>query len=146
MTEVDFHFNVPDKLLYACRFLRKATHRGVPVAVTAPADVLKQLDALLWTFSVHEFVPHALATDEAHVKAASPVLLCESATDSTHRQILLNLDEQVPAGFEQFDRVIEIVSEADMSDRQFARVRWKHYASTGLKLTRHDIATKKATE
>jgi DNA polymerase III subunit chi len=146
MTELDFHFNVPDKLLYACRFLRKATHRGVPVAVTAPADVLKQLDALLWTFSAHEFVPHAMATDEAHVKASSPVLLCESATQASHRQILLNLSDQVPAGFEQFERVIEIVSEADMTDRQAARGRWKQYASTGLKLTRHDIAIKKATE
>lgn len=85
MTEVDFHFNVPDKLIYACRFLRKAIHRGVPVVVTAPTDVLKQLDVLLWTFSVHEFVPHALATDEAHVKSASPVLLCESATEASHR-------------------------------------------------------------
>ena len=146
MTDVDFHFNVPDKLIYACRFLRKATHRGVPVVVTAPADVLKQLDVLLWTFSAHEFVPHALVTDEAHVKAASPVLLCESATEATHRQVLLNLGDQVPTGFEQFERVIEIVSEVDMSDRQFARGRWKHYANTGLKLTRHDIATKKATE
>ena len=146
MTEVDFHFNVPDKLVYACRFLRKASHRGVPVAVTAPVDVLRQLDVLLWTFSAHEFVPHAMATDEVHVKAASPVLLCELATEAAHRQILLNLGDLVPAGFEQFERVIEIVSEEDMSDRHAARGRWKHYASTGLKLTRHDIATKKASE
>jgi DNA polymerase-3 subunit chi len=146
MTAVDFHFNVPDKLVYACRFLRKANHRGVPVAVTATADILKQLDVLLWTFSAHEFLPHALATDEAHIKAASPVLLCESATAAPHRQVLLNLGDYVPAGFDQFERVIEIVSEGDMSDRQCARGRWKHYASIDLKLTRHDIATKKATE
>lgn len=146
MTEVDFHFNVPDKLIYACRFLRKAIHRGVPVVVTAPTDVLKQLDVLLWTFSVHEFVPHALATDEAHVKSASPVLLCESVTEASHRQVLLNLGDPVPTGFEQFERVIEIVSEVDMSDRQCARERWKYYASIDLKLTRHDIATKKATQ
>ena len=28
MTEVDFHFNAPDKLGYACRLLRKAVANG----------------------------------------------------------------------------------------------------------------------
>ena len=28
MTEVQFHFNVPDRLVYACRLLRKALRSG----------------------------------------------------------------------------------------------------------------------
>jgi DNA polymerase III subunit chi len=146
MTEVDFHFNVPDKLVYACRFLRKATTRGVSVVVVAPTEILKQFDVLLWTFSPHEFVSHASVADENYVKAASLVLLCESAMQTSRRQILLNLGDQVPIGFEQFERLIEIVSEANLSDRQLARERWKHYASMTLKVTRHDISTKKAIQ
>ena len=34
MTEVEFHVNVPDRLQYACRLLRKACRKGVRVAVT----------------------------------------------------------------------------------------------------------------
>src|SRR2546430_15615154 len=61
MTEVQFHFNVPDRLLYACRLLRKALRSGASgVAVTAPAPTLATLDRLLWTFDPQEFIPHVL--------------------------------------------------------------------------------------
>lgn len=146
MTQVDFHFNVPDKLLYACRLLRKATGRGVPVLVTAPQDVLKQLDGLLWGFSAHDFVPHATVSDSASVQAASSILLTESISDPPHRKALLNLGDNTPLGFERFERLIEIVSQDDMQDRQLARGRWKHYASLGLVPTRHDIATRETAE
>lgn len=146
MTQVDFHFNVPDKLHYACRLLRKATGRGVSVLVTAPTEVLNQLDVLLWTFSPHDFVPHARSSDPAPVRAASPILLSESIADAPHRQALLNLGDAIPTGFEQFARLIEIVSQDDMQDRQRARGRWKHYASLGIEPTRHDIALKETAE
>ena len=44
MTEVAFHFNVPDKLNYICRLLRKATQAKARVVVSGPADALKTLD------------------------------------------------------------------------------------------------------
>ncbi len=146
MTQVDFHFNVPDKLLYACRLLRKATGRGVPVLVTASDAVLKQLDGLLWSFSAHDFVPHATLSDSASVQVASSILLTETITDLPHNKALLNLGDTVPPGFDRFERLIEIVSQDDMQDRQLARGRWKHYASLGLVPTRHDIAIKETTE
>ena len=51
MTEVTFHFNVPDKLGYACRLLRKAYAAGGPVGVVAPPDTLRALDTALWSSS-----------------------------------------------------------------------------------------------
>ena len=141
MREVAFHFNVPDRLGYACRLLRKAAAGGAQVAVTAPPEVLRQLDTLLWTFSQTDFVPHALATAEAAVRAASPILLCTAAQEAPHRQVLLNLGDDVPSGYEEFERLIEIVS-AQGEDRQNARARWKHYTELGLPLTRHDQAAK----
>jgi DNA polymerase-3 subunit chi len=56
---------------------------------------------------------------------------------------LVNLGEQVPAGFERFERVIEVVS-LDEQDRQMARSRWKHYAEHGYAITRHDLNLKEA--
>ena len=34
MTEITFHFNAPDKMDYACRFLRKAYNLQARVMVT----------------------------------------------------------------------------------------------------------------
>lgn len=141
MTEVAFHFNAPDKLAYACRLLRKAVANGSRVVVTAPADDLKQLDTLLWTFSQLDFVPHALQIGDARVVAASPVILSESVANAPHQQVLLNLGPQVPEGFERFERLIEVVS-LDEADRELARSRWKHYADRGYAITRHDLNLK----
>lgn len=141
MTELAFHFNAPDKLAYACRLLRKAVGSGARVVVTAPADTLQRLNGLLWTFSQLDFIPHAMASDPESVRAASPVLLAERLQGLPHRQVLVNLGEQVPAGFEQFERLIEVVS-LDDEDRQLARGRWKHYSDLGHAITRHDLALK----
>lgn len=141
MTEVAFHFNAPDKLAYACRLLRKAVGSGARVVVTAPGEALARLNGLLWTFSQLDFIPHAVASDPDHVRAASPVLLTEALRGLPHRQVLLNLGVQVPDGFEQFERVIEVVA-LDDEDRQLARGRWKHYTDQGYGITRHDLALK----
>jgi len=45
----------------------------------------------------------------------------------------------VPGGFEQFERLIEVVT-SDAQDRFQARQRWKHYADRGYAITRHDLA------
>ncbi|SDP79514.1 DNA polymerase III, chi subunit [Rhodoferax sp. OV413] len=141
MTEVAFHFNAPDKISYACRLLRKATRQGARVVVTGAADMLQQLDAALWSFSATDFVAHSLATDDATVLAASPVLLLESVLEAPHQQVLLQLGDAVPAGFERFERLIEVVT-LDEDDRALARQRWKHYASRGYAVQRKDLELK----
>jgi DNA polymerase-3 subunit chi len=55
-----------------------------------------------------------------------------------HQQVLLNLDAPVPAGFERFERLIDIVTD-DEADRQDARARWRHYADRGYAITRHQF-------
>lgn len=138
MTDVAFHFNVPERLGYACRLLRKAVAAGSRVMVIAPADTLQMLDEKLWTFSATDFVPHCRADAPAQVRDQSPVVLAESAVDAPFQDILLNLGASVPEGYEAFARVIEVVTH-DEDDRQQARVRWKSYAGAGLNLTRHDL-------
>lgn len=142
MTEVTFHFNVPDKLAYACRLLRRAAGAGARVVVTGEEELLRSLDVELWTFSPLEFIPHChAASADPQVLAASPVVLSDSARGTPHQQVLVNLGGRVPEGFERFERLNELVS-VDDEDRQQARARWKHYADRGYAIKRHDVATR----
>jgi DNA polymerase III subunit chi len=143
MTEVAFHFNAPERLTYACRLLRKAYAAGAQVVVTGDERTLDQLNTVLWSFAPLEFVPHASTHDTAAVLYASPVVLAAQLQELPHRQVLVNLGAQVPAGFEQFERVIEVVSASD-ADRSAARTRWKHYAERGYDIQRHDLGTRTA--
>lgn len=138
MTEIAFHFNVSDKLAYSCRLIRKAYASGVKVLVTAETPDLVMLDELLWTFSAAEFIPHALLNRENSLAVAqTPVLLTQAPDACPHHQVLVNLSQGLPATFERFERLIEVVS-SEKEDRLAARARWKHYADRGYVLERHD--------
>ena len=140
MTEIEFHVNVPDKLHYSCRLLRKAYRSGARAVVTAEPELLKQLDQLLWTFSATEFLPHCDSHALAHNLAATPILLAEQLQACPADSVLINLGQQPPANFERFQRFIEVASDAS-DDILAARVRWKHYKDRGYALRRHDLPT-----
>lgn len=143
MTEITFHFNTPDKLNYAVRLLRKAVKSGARVVVSGADDQLAQLDALLWSFSPEDFFAHGFHDASPEIVSASPVLLGLPASfapsSSLVHPVLVNLGVPVPNGFERFERLIELVGR-DPDDRLPARDRWKHYASRGYELKRHDVA------
>lgn len=143
MTKIAFHFNVGDQVDYACRLLRKAVSSGAKVVVLGLPGTLQQLDAALWSFSAPDFVPHCFQDSEASLVSASPVILAASISSPPHRQVLLNLGNLLPDGFEQFERVIEVVG-LDDADRLGARSRWKQYTDRGYNITRHDRANKSA--
>ena len=130
-----------DRLSYACRLLRKATRKGAKVAVTAPAPTLSALDRVLWTFDPTDFVPHVRlgpGATPAPRLSPTPIWLLDNPADAPQRDVLLNLGRDVPAGFESFERIIEIVT-TDDDERAAARERWKHYASRGYAITRHEV-------
>lgn len=143
MTEVAFHFNAPDKLGYACRLLRKAVGTGARVMVTGETGTLRELDVALWTFAPLEFLPHCYGEATPAALAATPVVLAESVRAAPHQQVLVNLGGTVPEGFERFERLIEVVTEAE-DDRLDARRRWKHYADRGYAIKKHDVAARPA--
>jgi DNA polymerase-3 subunit chi len=143
MTDIAFHFNTPDKLAYGCRLLRKIYLSGAKVAVTAEAAVLAELDTLLWTFSAADFVPHCTSEAPSATLARTPVVLAASPSRHTQHAILVNLGHGLPAGFEGFERLIEVVS-LSPEDAQAGRSRWKHYAAHGYALKRHDLAHRAA--
>jgi len=104
MTEIAFHVNAPDKLDYACRFLRATQKKSANVLVLGQIDALKSLSSKLWAMSTTEFLPHCLADAPAEVIAHSPIVLsAELLTSATESQVLLNLGASLPVGFERFE-------------------------------------------
>jgi len=138
MSEVAFHFNVPDRLAYICRLSRKAVGAGATLLITGPAELLLPLDRLLWTFAPQEFIPHCRSGATATQRALSPVVLAQSAQDRMDRSALVNLHEEVPEGALAFPRIIEVVG-LDETERQLARQRWRSYTQLGCPIVRHDI-------
>lgn len=138
MTGIAFHFNAPDKLGYACRLLRKAWSQRARIVVTGEDAQLRDLDRQLWTFSALDFLPHCLADAPPDQVARTPIVLARAPADSPHQQVLVNLGDTVPEGFERFERLIEVVSQ-DAQDRDGARARWRHYAGRGYEIQRRDL-------
>ncbi len=141
MTRVSFHFNVPQRLVYACRLLRKATRQNARVTVTGEARALDELDRALWSFEPTEFIPHVRLHEGETLSERlreTPVCLTVDPARAPHHGVLVNLGLEPPAGFESFERLIEIVS-TDEADRTAARARWKHYAARGYEIEKHEV-------
>jgi DNA polymerase-3 subunit chi len=132
MTEIDGHYNMPDKLGYACRLLRKAVGaHGARLVVLGDDATLDAIDQSLWAMQPAEFIAHCRDGDAPHVVARSPVVLTErGAAALPGRPILLNLGAEPPEHFERFERLIDIVG-SDEADKQAGRARWRHYKSQG---------------
>ena len=138
---VAFHFNVPDKLLYACKLVRKLQRVGMPLVVSADAGTAAELSERLWAFGGGvQFLAHRHADATPAVLQASPTVLAQQLGDGLpHHKVLLNLQADMPVGFERFERVIEVVSAQDEEDRNTARQRWRAYQAAGHAIERHDL-------
>lgn len=131
-TRVDFHSQIADKMAYACRLIRKARAAQCRIVVLADkASDLTELDQALWTFSRADFLPHALALDPN--AQHTPILLTEDlAQAGQHKDLLINLGHNFPAGYQEFQRVIELVSKEE-HDAQAGRKRFRQYQQDGIK-------------
>ncbi len=138
MTRIDFHVNAPDRLLYACRLVRKAWRSGQRVVVCCddPAR-LAAFDTALWTFAPEEFVPHVMASDP--LASETPVVLSASGEAAPWHDVLVNLGDGPPAGFSRFGRLLEVVGD-DGRDRDLGRARYRFYRDRGYPLGTHDVA------
>ncbi|MEB2332035.1 MAG: DNA polymerase III subunit chi [Nitrosomonas sp.] len=139
MTQIDFYTGAADRLLIACRLCAKAVQQGLKTVVHVPDERLAgQFDKLLWTFTPTGFVPHCrvdnkLADVTPVIMNSRPVLMEAGCFD-----VLLNLDADVPPGFEQFPRVVEIVDETEDGKLQ-ARKRYRHYQEQGHDVRHHRL-------
>ncbi len=132
--EIDFHINVDDAVLYACRVTRKALRLKMTVGVYCddPAT-LDDFARRLWAFDATGFYPHVAATDP--LASQTPVVFSGNAQALFGRDMLVSLgaspiDNQdlIANGVK---RVIDIVTN-DESQKALARRRFKYYREAGF--------------
>jgi len=140
MTRIDFHTNVPDKIAYACRLVRKAyAARNRIVLMTDDMEQLADLDEALWGFSGVDFLPHVLSNDP--LAPETPIVLaCSDDAELPHSDLLVNLSRRTPAIFPRFQRVIEVVS-SEETDAAAGRKRYVSYKQQEHQPT-HFVANK----
>jgi DNA polymerase-3 subunit chi len=138
MTRIDFHSNVPDKINYTCRLIRKARAADCRIIVfDSDRAQLDLLNEALWTFSGSDFLPHVLLDDP--LMAQTPIILTENDSATfPHQELLINLTQSVPSDFARFARIIEVIS-TEQKDTVAGRERYRHYQQQGISLT-HTIA------
>ncbi|HVK95789.1 MAG TPA: DNA polymerase III subunit chi [Noviherbaspirillum sp.] len=136
MTRIDFHSNVPDKIAYTCRLVRKACAANCKIVLlTGGKTDLMALDQALWTFSELDFLPHVMAGDP--FAESTPVILTDREdVDLPHHHVLINLSTTPPAHFARFERMLEVIS-SDEADTLAGRERYRFYQQRGYPLTHH---------
>lgn len=139
MQKVDFHFNVPDRLRYACSVAKTVLHRKLRLAVwTSDADRLGRLDALLWSYSDLAFLPHVAP---GHRLAPDTPILLSTRLEELEGDVLLLLDDALPpdwqTAFERFPRIIDVVS-TKPDELQASRARYRAYKAAGVELAAYD--------
>ncbi len=142
MTAIQFHFNVSDRLAYACRLLRKALRTVSGISVLGEAEELARLNRQLWTFEPAEFLPHLLLRTGAPPAAQGDItplwLLTDLVLSPPQHSVLVNLGAAPVSGFDRFARLVEVVS-TQANDREAARSRWRHYAALGYAIEKFEV-------
>ena len=137
MTQVDFYQLKSDKfdiMSMACALCTKAYQQNQKVlALTNNRQQTEKLDQLLWTQQENSFIPHDIEEQENIV---SPVLIRHEADPRGERQILINLNQEIPVYFAQFERVIELISDENL---EVARSHYRHYQERGYEIRHHKI-------
>lgn len=96
------------------------------------------IDDLLWTWKQGSFIPHEIHTDQSPPDC--PIVISHNTDLKTDMQdVLINMANEIPLFFSQFDRVTEIVDQ-DEENRQSARKRYRFYQDRGYPLESHEIA------
>ncbi len=141
MPRIDFYV-LPDqrdngRALLACRLADKAYKLGHTVYILTASDArAAALDDLLWTFRQDSFIPHErypLVGEEG-----SPVLVGAALAVEVNAQVLINFTDELPEGFERFERVVELV---DQNPEVLARSRerFRQYRERGCAPETHKL-------
>lgn len=141
MTRIDFYFNAPAKAEVARRLAAKTFQAGQRALVYSrqPARC-EELDGLFWTARQLSFLPHVRC---GHALAAeTPILIGDDPDQLASADVLINLEDETPAFFGRFERVMEIVT-TDPADRERARARLRFFRERGYAVETHDLAAAK---
>lgn len=139
MQKVDFHYNVANRLRYACLVARTVLRRNLRLAVwSSDEERLKRLDAMLWNFDDLAFLPHVRP---GHRLAPETPIWLSSRLDELEGDVLLLLDDALPPDWEtlftRFPRIIDVVS-TQQDELQASRARFRAYKAAGVELAAYD--------
>jgi DNA polymerase-3 subunit chi len=146
MTRIDFYILEADngnREQFACRIAEKAYRLGHGVYIhTADAQQAGRLDDLLWTFKQNSFIPHGIDGESPDPEAA--VLIghngeTETSSHAEGREVLINLDQEIPLFFSSFKRVAEVIDQ-QVDNKNKGRKRYKFYRDRGYSLETHTIS------
>jgi DNA polymerase III subunit chi len=143
MPKIDFYI-LPEsgaaaELQFACRLIEKAYKQKHRVYIHTETKVMAhQLDEMLWTFRDDSFLPHHLYGEGPD--PAPPIQIGFDAVPEKHRDILINLSNQTPSFYAQFQRLLEIVAH-DSTAQEAARERYRQYRAQHYEITTHKLQT-----
>jgi DNA polymerase III subunit chi len=144
MTErVDFYVlksaAAKQRWAFACRLVEKAYQRDLSIVIVNDtlADA-QALDDLLWTFNDRAFIPHKLCLDEHSTDRATKIHLTALPTAAPGADLLVNLSAQLPAQWQHYSRIAEII-DADEERRRLGRERFKSYRDLKVTLETHQL-------
>jgi DNA polymerase-3 subunit chi len=140
MSRVDFYVlsaEAPDaRLRYACRLAERAVEQGCHVYIQTQ-DV-QRVDDMLWTFSDGSFLPHEIYRGQDASHARVMVMVGPDVGPASHRALLINLVDAMPADVNAYERIAEIV-DVDPERKRTARERYKQYREQGCTLESHNL-------
>ena len=123
--------------VFVCQLCHKAWQQGHQIYVhTDHSAQGNQLDERMWTYSDISFLPHA--TQEQSDAASSPIVIGWQPEYSGPADVMVNLNQSVPAFSHEFARIVEVVS-LDPVCRETGRQHFRHYRELGCELESHDL-------
>lgn len=126
-------------LFFACQLIEKiyAEHQQLYVHTNSREEA-ERLDALLWTYHDDSFLPHSLYQPD--VISSAPIQIGYGEAPKEMTKVMLTLCSAIPAFYEQFTEVMEIVF-PDPPVQQLARERYRQYRDQGHDVNTHKLKT-----
>ena len=142
MARIDFYVlsqsGEQARQLFACRLAEKAYKLEHTVHIHAGDEATaSRMDELLWTFRDGSFVPHNLVRASSDAPEAPVTVGCDPGYRGA-RDLLINLDDAIPACADAFPRIAELVT-SDEDSKQKSRRRFVAYRDEGHELETHNV-------
>ena len=145
MPKIDFYVTKDNAsqfaLRTACRIAEKAFSAGHRIHIHMNSEIdCEKLDAMLWTFRDRSFIPHEISPVPIH---DCPVTISSEKSPemtSGHTDFLVNVSDQIPENFKQFQRIAEIIENRPESIHA-GRERYRFYRENGLDPQHHEVSS-----
>lgn len=143
MSEVLFYVfasgGAEKRMQFACQLAEKAYRENFRVHIaTSDQPTTRRMDDLLWTFRDGSFVPHEVLEPGAP-GPESPVTIGGVLPVGGERTLLINLGEEIPAQWQDVQKLAEIVVQDDDS-RDECRRRYARYRELGHTPESHNLS------